>query len=287
MSTARSGDRLFALLQRCLPTRLLSSCMYGLTRVRWKPFKNLFIRVFMQGFGIRLDEAIETKPEAFVDFNAFFTRALQPSARPLAPAPALLSPVDGTLSQFGPLQAGRLLQAKGHDYDAASLLADATDAARFTGGDFATIYLAPYNYHRIHMPLSGRLSGWRYIPGRLFSVNASTARAMPRLFARNERLVAFFDGDQGAFAMVLVGALFVGGLETVWTGAVTPPHRRGAPGTLQHPTTPLTLQRGDEMGRFNMGSTVILLTTPGLVQWSRSLQGAQTLRMGESLGQAR
>lgn len=284
MDPARASDRAFALLQWLLPTRLLSLGMYALTRVRWTPFKNAFIRAFMRAFRISLDEAEIQDPAAYPDFNAFFTRALKPGARPLEGA-GLISPVDGSLSQFGALREDRLIQAKGHEYRSDALLGDAGWAAEMRGGAFATIYLAPFNYHRIHMPLSATLRAWRYLPGRLFSVNAATARALPGLFARNERLVALFDTEQGPFAMVLVGALFVGGLETVWTGPVTPPHRRGRPGPIIPAAAPLRLARGEEMGRFNMGSTVILLGAPGVLGLRPALRPGQTLRMGQALGE--
>jgi phosphatidylserine decarboxylase len=276
-------DRAFALLQWLLPTRPLSLGMYALTRVRWAPFKTAFIRLFMRGFRISLDEAEIQDPAQFADFNAFFTRALKADARPLQGG-GLVSPVDGTLSQCGPLTDDRLIQAKGHDYRCEALLSDAAWAAEMRGGEFATIYLAPYNYHRIHMPLTGQLRAWRYLPGRLFSVNAATARAMPGLFARNERLVAMFDSERGPFAMVLVGALFVGGLETVWTGAVTPPHRRGAPGPIIPASHPLSLARGQEMGRFNMGSTVILVGAPGALQLDPALALGQLVKVGQAIG---
>lgn len=284
LASAGVKARCFASLQLVLPTRLLSRVVHSVTRVRWVPFKNVLIRAFIRGFDISLDEALITDPEAFVDFNAFFTRALKPEARPLAPAPAFLSPVDGTLSQSAHLTDGQLIQAKGHHYSATSLLTRADWAAEFTGGTFATIYLAPYNYHRIHMPVTGTLRAWRYIPGRLFSVNSATASALPDLFARNERLVALFDTERGPLAMVLVGALFVGGIETVWSGAVTPPHRRGAPGPIVQPHTPLTLERGAEMGRFNMGSTVVLLTAANAIQRPLGDSTHHTVVQGQALG---
>lgn len=283
MTEAKGTDRAFAALQQLLPTRLLSLAMYALTRVRWTPFKNAFIRLFMRGFNISLDEAVIQDIRAFPDFNAFFTRALRPETRPLQ-GDGLVSPVDGTLSQFGSLQDGQLIQAKGHRYRSDALLGAADWAAEMHGGEFMTIYLAPYNYHRIHMPTDGQLRAWRYLPGRLFSVNAATARAMPGLFARNERLVALFDTARGPFCMVLVGALFVGGLETVWTGPVTPPHRRGAPGPALPVVPPLSLARGAEMGRFNMGSTVILLGAPGVLRVDPAHAPGQRVQMGQRLG---
>lgn len=278
------ADRLFAAVQLALPTRLLSWLMFRITRIRHPGFKNAFIRVFMRLFRIDLGEAQVQRVEDFACFNDFFTRALKPGARPLAAAPQFLCPVDGTISQIGQVGDGRIFQAKGHDYSAAELLGNAEAARQFDGGSFATIYLAPYNYHRIHMPVDGTLRHWRYIPGRLFSVNPATARAMPNLFARNERVVAVFDTPRGPLAMVLVGALFVGSMETVWAGCITPPHERGDGGGDYTPMSPVRLARGDEMGRFNMGSTVILLSAPGALQWDSTLQPGQVVRMGQALG---
>jgi len=275
----------FVLVQWVLPTRALSRCIYNLTRVRWVPFKNGLIHLFMRAFNISLVEAEIERANDFEHFNAFFTRALKPGERPLAPMPAFLSPVDGRVSQRGALHQGQLVQAKGHRYSAEALLGDRDWAQTFTGGDFATIYLAPYNYHRIHMPIAGRLRAWRYIPGRLFSVNGMTASAMPDLFSRNERLVALFDTEHGPMAMALVGALFVGGLETVWSGVVTPPHRRGAPGPIITPRSPVHLARGAEMGRFNMGSTVVVVTAPGMLRsMGRDAANGGAIRLGQPIG---
>ncbi len=285
---ASLGDRLFALLQLCLPTRLISQAVFVLTRVRAPAFKNAFIRWFMRSFGISLAEAEFDRPEDYRHFNAFFTRALKPGARPLDPDPAsFLSPVDGTLSQLGTIEGERIFQAKGRHYSAAELLADTQRARTFHGGSYCTIYLAPYNYHRIHMPVAGLLAEWLYVPGRLFSVNPATARAMPRLFARNERVVCLFDTDAGPLALVLVGALNVGSMETVWAGRISPPHRRG--GGVMHTlaSPPVALDRGEEMGRFNMGSTVILLAPPGVLQWQAGIGPGTTVRMGQRLGTLR
>lgn len=280
----RGRTRLFVLVQLCLPTRWLSMLIHHLSQVRWRPFKNRLIRSFMRGYGISLADAEVARVEEFPHFNAFFTRALKSGARPLAAAPALLSPVDGTLSQHGCLDDGLLIQAKGHRYTTEALLTHGPWAAAVHGGEFATIYLAPYNYHRIHMPMEATLRAWRYVPGRLFSVNAATAGALPNLFARNERLVTVFDTEGGVLVMVLVGALFVGGIETVWTGPITPPHARGKPGDILHPGSTCTLTRGAEMGRFNMGSTVILLTAPGMVTGALGEGPGQLLQQGETLG---
>lgn len=289
MTTSKSSDaslkdRCFATIQLALPTRFLSWLMFKLTRIETPWFKNAFICVFMRRFNISLAEAQFERPEGYRSFNDFFTRALKPGARSIAGEPAFLSPVDGTISQLGPIRDGRIFQAKGHDYSAAELLGDEVIAMDFSGGQFCTIYLAPYNYHRIHMPIEAWLRCWRHVPGRLFSVNPATARAMPNLFARNERVVAIFDTRKGPIAMVLVGALFVGSMETVWAGQISPPHLRGTPGDSLEPGSPVTLARGAEMGRFNMGSTVILLTAPGMVNWDTSAQPGAIVRMGQTLG---
>lgn len=282
---ASLGDRLFALFQRVLPTRSLSSLVHVLTQIRHERFKNLLIRLFMKGFVIDLSEAEHENIEDYASFNAFFTRALKPGARPLPDDPqAFVSPVDGTVSQFGTIENGRLIQAKGHEYSLDALLAgDQVSIDAFQGGSFCTIYLAPYNYHRIHMPIAGHLERWSYVPGRLFSVNAATARALPGLFARNERVNTVFDTEAGTVGLVMVGALFVGSMETVWAGQISPPHERGAPQHYQHGAA-VKLDRGDEMGRFNMGSTVILLAPPGAVTWQDDLHSGQTVRQGQTLG---
>lgn len=285
---ARPADRLFALLQLILPTRWLSMLIFRITRIRHPGFKNALINVFMRGFKINLDEAEFSIPENYESFNHFFTRALKPGARPIPTDPqAFISPVDGTISQFGDIKEGLVFQAKGHRYSVLDLLGgDEAAALRFMNGRFCTIYLAPYNYHRIHMPLHGKLRKWSYVPGRLFSVNAATARAMPKLFARNERVNAIFETPAGNVGLTMVGALFVGSMETVWAGCISPPHLRGEP--LHYETMdPVILGRGEELGRFNMGSTVILLTEPGAVDWAPSLAPAQAVRMGQPLGQWR
>lgn len=280
---ASFGDRLFAAVQQILPTRALSSGMHALTRIRTPWFKDAFIRIFMRLYSISLHENEVKRPEQFPSFNAFFTRALDHGARTVdAAADALVSPVDGAVSQFGDITGGELIQAKGQTYSAETLLAGRADwAAEFAGGQFITIYLAPYNYHRIHMPVNAKLREWAYVPGRLFSVNHATARALPGVFARNERLVAIFDTEFGPMAMVLVGALFVGSLETTWAGEVSPPHQRDPQPSFYKSMTPQDFLKGAEMGRFNMGSTVILLT-PDTLAWD-ALVSKQPLRLGERI----
>lgn len=283
-TSASLRDRAFAWLQLCLPTRLISWLVFKLTRIESPGFKNAFIRRFTEAFQVSLDEAEHDRPEAYRHFNAFFTRALKPGARVLDPdLRALISPVDGTVSQLGTIDRERIFQAKGQSFAASELLGDPELARPFVGGSFCTIYLAPYNYHRIHMPLAGLLKEWLLVPGRLFSVNPATARAMPRLFARNERVVTMFDTAAGPFALVLVGALNVGSMETVWAGQITPPHIRSGLGRWS-PSRRVQLERGEEMGRFNMGSTVVLLLPPGKVEWGETFGPGVTVRMGQGIG---
>jgi phosphatidylserine decarboxylase len=277
----------FVLLQYVLPQHLVSRVVMGATRLRWTPAKNALIRAFMRGYKPDLSDAQQEDPFGYPSFNAFFTRALKEGARPLAgDGLTLVSPVDGRLSQSGAIDSNRLLQAKGHHYTLEALLAAAASdwAATFRDGSFATIYLAPFNYHRIHMPCEGTLREAWYVPGRLFSVNAVTAAQVPGLFARNERVVLLFDGPAGRFALIFVGALNVGSMSTVWHGDVAPRRPRRVtrlplPGEAQR-----TLPRGAEVGRFNMGSTVILLFPPELMRLDAALVPGLTLRLGEAIG---
>lgn len=281
---AGPGDRLAVIPQYLLPHHFLSRIVYRATRWRTPWWKNALIQWFVRRYRVPMAEAAEPDPRAYACFNDFFTRALEPGARPLPDDPAALaSPVDGTLSALGPITDGRLIQAKGRDFSLLELIGgDETDAAPFRGGSFATIYLSPRDYHRIHMPVAGRLQRSVYVPGRLFTVAPHAVRAVPRLFARNERLVALFDTDSGPLAVILVGALFVACIETVWEGVVTPPHRqRIRPRNFDGG---LTLARGDELGRFNMGSTVILLFGPDAVDWRADLAAGDAVRMGQALG---
>jgi phosphatidylserine decarboxylase len=252
--------------------------------VRW--VKNALIDNFVVNFRPDMSEAVQQNPLEFASFNEFFTRTLRPDARPQDPDPdALVSPVDGTISQLGALDGSWLVQAKGLAYTLESLLAgDPSWSALFQGGSFATLYLAPYNYHRIHMPRAGTLRAAWYIPGALFSVNTTTAASVPGLFARNERIVCVFEDGPLQFAVILVGALFVGSMSTVWHGDVTPRSpRRSAPLALDGTLSPLALARGTELGRFNMGSTVILLLPPGRAAWLPALAAGGTIRVGQAL----
>ena len=271
-------DRLFVAMQHLLPQHFLSRIVLRVTRIRFRPIKNLLIGSFVRSFKPKMSEAAQPNPLQYESFNAFFTRALNHGARSIDIDPTVMvSPVDGTVSQIGRLDGSKIIQAKGHDYTLEALLDGAPEwAQRFKGGNFATLYLAPFNYHRIHMPIAGTLRAAWYVPGDLFSVNAVTAAAVPGLFARNERVVCVFEdgrrtvGPDGppVFAMVLVGALFVGSISTVWHGDVAPRSPRARVDLpLDSPRASLKLNKGAEMGRFNMGSTVILLSQPDMLDW--------------------
>jgi phosphatidylserine decarboxylase len=275
-------ERLFVWFQYLLPQHGLSRLILAATRVRTAWFKNWTIRGFLRLYRIDMTEAAESDPYRYGSFNEFFTRALKAGVRPIASDPAAVaSPVDGCVSEAGTIDRDRLLQAKGRDYRLTELLAAQPWASRFEGGSYATIYLAPFNYHRVHMPLRGELKETVYVPGRLFSVNAVTARHVPGLFARNERVLTLFDSDAGEFALVLVGALNVGSMATVWAGDITPAARRAV---TRIPGLPTTLVKGAELGRFNMGSTVILLFEPNRVRLHREVRAGSVVRLGQSLG---
>lgn len=231
-----------------------------------------------------MSEAEEPNPSAYANFNEFFTRPLRDGARQISGAD-VVCPADGSISQVGAIDDGRIFQAKGHSYTVRELLAcDDAQAQAFQAGSFATIYLSPRDYHRVHMPLAATLAATRYVPGRLFSVNGTTADNVERLFARNERLVCLFDTAAGPMAMVLVGAMVVAGIDTVWSGQEAPP-RRDVPVTRDFRAPPATVElgKGQEMGRFRLGSTVILLFTPGAVEWEASYAAGSATRLGEPL----
>jgi phosphatidylserine decarboxylase len=280
----RSG-RLFVWFQHVLPQHALSRLVLRATRVRVPWFKNWLIRGFLRLYTIDMAEAVQTDALLYPSFNEFFTRALKPEVRTLARQPREIAcPVDGVISEAGSIDGDRLLQAKGRHYTLTELLASRAWAQHFAGGSFATIYLAPFNYHRVHMPLSGRLRETVYVPGRLFSVNAATASLVPRLFARNERVLTWFDTEFGEFALILVGALNVGSIATVWAGDITPAPRRVAT-TL--PPQQVSLEKGEELGRFNMGSTVILLFQKDRARWHDELRAGAAVRLGQSIGELR
>lgn len=282
---AGTSDRAFALVQELLPQHFLSRTMHRLARSTRPWLRNLLLRALLRAYPqIDLREAADPDPFAYASFNAFFTRALRADARPLEGGELdAVSPVDGTLSQLGTVREGQLLQAKGLHYTAGDLLGEDSAAARYEGGIFACIYLAPYNYHRIHMPLAGRLTATRYVPGQLFSVNAATARVIPGLFARNERVVCEFDTDLGPLAVVMVGALFVGSVETVFAGEINPPASRGDRAQAVAAGRGRQFARGEELGRFNMGSTVVLLLGHRSARFAARLGPGTPLRLGQAL----
>ncbi len=268
-----------------LPQHAISRLTFRLTRIRTPWFKNLFIRIFAAHFGVDWSEALYQRPEDYLHFNDFFTRPLRDGARPTdSDATTVICPADGHISQIGAIEADAVFQAKGHEFSVTTLLGgDSQRAEQFRNGSFATLYLSPRDYHRVHMPLTGTLRETVYVPGRLFSVAAHTTRTIPALFARNERLVSVFDTDAGPMAMVLVGAINVAAIETVWAGLVTPPPRKQVE-MKSYREAGITLERGAEMGRFNMGSTVILLFAPNRVDWQQGLCAEQAVQVGQRLG---
>jgi phosphatidylserine decarboxylase len=283
------GDRMFAALQYLLPKHLLSRLIYAIARCESAFVKGTFLRIFLRSYRVNMAEAVQPDPFAYRSFNDFFTRALRPEARSIdSAANAIVSPVDGTVSQCGDLQDDSILQAKGHYYSLHELLGGDEEAvAAYRGGSFACIYLAPYNYHRIHMPCDGAVRSNLYVRGDLFSVNAATARAVPRVFARNERLICDFETPLGRMAVILVGALFVGSIETVHCGEVNPPPRR------QRAPQPIasgvgrSFAKGEELGRFNMGSTVVLLFQRNRIAWRDELRPQATVQLGRAIAHTR
>lgn len=279
------SDRLAVLAQHLLPKLALTRLLGRLAQAEGGRATTAVIGWFVRRYGVDLSEAAEPDPARYRCFNDFFTRALAPGARPLASA-AWICPVDGAISQFGALDGGRLVQAKGHDYSASALLGgDAALAERFAGGHYATLYLSPKDYHRIHMPAAGRLVSMTHVPGALYSVNPTTARALPGLFARNERVVCRFEGEHGPFVLVLVGATVVGSMATVWHGVVNPPR----PGTPRHwhydGADAPQLPQGAELGRFLLGSTVVLLLPPGPLVFDPRWAPGRPVRMGQAMAE--
>jgi len=268
-----------------LPHHAISRLTYRLTRVETAWFKNLFIRWFADHYQVNWSEARLPRAEDYRHFNEFFTRPLRDGARPIeGDESTVVCPADGHISQLGDIHRDAVFQAKGHEFSATELLGgDPARAELFQDGRFITVYLSPRDYHRVHMPLAGKLRETVYVPGRLFSVAPHTTRTIPNLFARNERLAAIFDTDAGPMAMVLVGAINVAAIETVWSGLVTPPQRDSVEVT-DYRESAIELERGEEMGRFNMGSTVILLFGKNHVQWLDQLRAEQPVKMGRQIG---
>ncbi len=274
------SDRLAVLPQYLLPKQALTRLAGSLARRQAGALTTWAIRRFIDRYGVDMAEAANPDPAAYASFNDFFTRPLKAGARPLAAAD-WICPVDGAISQFGPIAGDQVFQAKGHAYGTTALVGgDAALAAEFQDGHFATLYLSPRDYHRIHMPHGGRLRRMIHVPGDLFSVNPTTARGVPGLFARNERVVCVFDGDRGPFVMVLVGATIVGSMATVWHGVVNPPR----PGHLRDWTyadQAIELAQGAEMGRFLLGSTVVMLFPRGPLAFNPQWTPARPIRLGE------
>jgi phosphatidylserine decarboxylase len=287
--SASAGDHLFAALQYVLPKHLLSRLIYSAARCETPWIKRAIIGSFLRGYQVDMDEAAVRDPYAYRSFNDFFTRALRPDARTLdMDERTVVSPVDGRVSQAGTLRNELLIQAKGHHYSLSDLLAGESDAIEaYRDGSFACLYLAPFNYHRIHMPLPGRLRGSWYVPGELFSVNAATVRAVSGVFARNERLVCDFDTPLGRMAMILVGALFVGSIETVYCGEVNPPPRGGRTRQPIAEGVGREFAKGEELGRFNMGSTVVMLFERDRLTWDASVLPDVPVRMGRAIARAK
>jgi len=276
---------LFIALQRLVPQHLLSRGAGLLADTRNVAVKNQFVRWFVQRYQVDMSEALEENPTAYACFNDFFTRALKPGARPIDPDnDAVICPADGAVSQIGAIRDGRVFQAKGQDFSVTELLGgDSQAAAGFAGGQFVTVYLSPRDYHRVHMPLAGTLTRMVHVPGDLFSVNTVTAEDVPRLFARNERVVCHFDTAVGPMVVVLVGAMIVASIETVWAGLVTPQRRRIR--TFEYSgVQPIHLEKGQEMGRFLLGSTAIVLFPEAVVSWEEQWGALSQVRMGQKIG---
>jgi phosphatidylserine decarboxylase len=284
MSSSPSiSDRLAVLPQYLMPKQALTAFAGWVADSQWGGATTGIINWFVKRYNVNMMEAANPDTTSYKSFNEFFTRPLKASARPLATA-AYVSPVDGAISQCGPIAGDQVFQAKGHSYSTRALVGgDAALAAQFQDGEFATLYLSPRDYHRIHMPCAGRLTRMVYVPGDLFSVNPTTARGVPGLFARNERVVCVFEGAHGPFVMVLVGATIVGSMATVWHGVVNPPR----PGTVREWTNDMgniSLAQGEEMGRFLLGSTVVMLFPQGVMQFNPDWTPTRPIVMGEAMG---
>jgi phosphatidylserine decarboxylase len=278
-------DDLFVYSQYLAPQHLISRGAGKIAECENPRFKNALIDWFIKKYGVNMAEAERQRAEDFKHFNDFFTRALKPDARAIdAGKDVIISPVDGAISQLGNIKQGQIFQAKGQSFSLVELLGGSVDRAQpFMGGNFATIYLSPKDYHRIHMPVTGTLREMVYIPGKLFSVNPVTAENVPRLFARNERVAAIFDTEFGPMAMVLVGAMIVASIETVWSGLVAP-LKREVKATDYAGTQSITLEKGAEMGRFKLGSTVVLAFPENKTAFVEAMQAGSAVTMGEAFG---
>ncbi len=277
------SERLSVLLQYLLPKQALTALAGRFAGWQGGSVTTAAIARFVRRYGVNMDEAANPDVASYSSFNEFFTRPLKASARPLAQT-AFVSPVDGAISQCGPIEGDRIFQAKGHSYTTRALVGgDAELAAQYAGGEFATLYLSPRDYHRIHMPCAGRLTRMVHVPGDLFSVNPTTARGVPGLFARNERVVCVFDTEHGPMVLTLVGATIVGSMATTWHGVVNPP-REGVLREWRYEMGNIELAQGEEMGRFLLGSTVVMLFPKGTMQFNADWTPTRAIRMGEAMG---
>lgn len=273
------------ILQHYVPQHGLSrfAGLLANSEIPW--LKNRLIHYFINRHAVNLNEAQQSNPYLYTSFNDFFTRALLPQVRPIASSPSdFVSPVDGTISQLGKIEEGSLIQAKGHDFNVSALLGGEENiAAPFMQGSFLTIYLAPHDYHRVHMPIDGQLTKMIYVPGKLFSVNTRTANAIPNLFARNERVISIFKTPVGQVAIILVGAMIVGSIETRWAGTIHSNHSSKKPQEWNY-ESPINLKRGEEMGRFKLGSTVIVLLENNVIDWDSQFGPMQKVQYGQKMG---
>lgn len=279
-------QRLKLFWQYALPQQALTQLMGWVANTQYRWIKNSFIAIFSRLYKINLSEAVQTNPFAYPSFHDFFIRRLKTQARPIDSADnSIVSPADGLIAQIGNIDTTHLIQAKGRTYTLEALLAGDSDLSqRFQSGIFSTIYLAPHNYHRVHMPVSGTLRKMIHVPGTLFSVSLLTAERVPDLFARNERVVCFFDTAHGPMAVILVGAMIVGSISTVWAGNITPPKRKTLY-SVDYPPDTIRLKKGEELGHFSLGSTVIMLFAPGRAQWNSTLNSLAPLQVGQKIGE--
>jgi len=277
------SDRLAVLPQYLMPKLAMTRLAGALASAHWGGLTTWVIQHFVKRYGVNMDEAVYADPAHYKSFNEFFTRPLKDGARPLASS-TWVCPVDGAISQCGAIEKDQIFQAKGHEYSTRALVGgDAELAAKFQNGQFATLYLSPRDYHRIHMPVAGKLLRMIHVPGDLFSVNPTTARGVPGLFARNERVVCEFETHQGPMVLVLVGATIVGSMATVWHGQVNPP-RPGMVREWHYDTQDVRLDRGEEMGRFLLGSTVVMLFPENSIQFASDWVSTRPIKMGEVMG---
>jgi phosphatidylserine decarboxylase len=277
----------FVLLQYILPHHLISRVSGKFMNIKWSPMKDRIIPWFIKRYKVDMSEAKIQDITQFKTFNDFFTRELKPGARPIAAGSTIISPADGCISQMGDIKGNQIFQAKGQDYSLSSLLGGEKESAqRFENGSFATIYLSPKDYHRVHMPITGRLKEMIYVPGRIFSVNPLTADHVPGLFARNERVICLFETELGTVAVILVGAMIVASIHTVWHGQVTPGIRKTIQ-TWRYDDKKIELSKGEELGYFCLGSTVIMLFPASKIDWSANLESNKAIRLGEKIAEIR